>query len=177
MMYRNSFGRSATVIESFDCNSTHMKTPHAGLEEFPLIVSYPVHWGDQDALSHVNNLIYLRWAESARIAYLARTGAWDGSAEVARGPILANISCDYRRPVTFPDTVYVGTRIAALGNSSFKMVHRIVSGNHRAVAAEVDSTLVWLDYTTGKPLPLPSELRRAMEEFEGKALPPLTRPR
>jgi acyl-CoA thioester hydrolase len=177
MMYRSFFGRIATITESFDCDLTQMKTPHAGLKEFPLIVSFPVYWGDQDALSHVNNLIYLRWAESARIAYLTRTRAWDGSAEVARGPILANISCDYRLPVTFPDTVYVGTRIAALGNSSFKMVHRIVSGNHRAVAAEVDSTLVWLDYGTGKSLPLPSELRRTIEEFEGKTLPPLTRQR
>lgn len=154
-----------------------MKTPHEGLEEFPLIVSYPVQWGDQDALSHVNNIIYLRWAEGARIEYLAGIGAWDGSAKVERGPILATITCDFRFSVTFPDTVYTGSRIVALGNSSFNMLHRIVSARHRAVAAELDSTLVWLDYSTGKPVPLPSDLRRAIEEFEGKTLPPLSRKR
>ncbi len=152
-----------------------MKPPHESLEQFPVIISFPILWGDQDALGHVNNIMYLRWAETARIEYLSRTGVWHGQASVSTGPILAAISCEYRLPLTFPDTVYVGTRITELGNSSFKMAHRIVSGNHATVAADLDSTLVWLDYSTGRPLALPAAVREAIEKLEGKHLPRLTR--
>jgi acyl-CoA thioester hydrolase len=152
-----------------------MKPPHESLEHFPVIISFPLHWGDQDPLSHVNNVIYFRWAESTRIEYLARTGVWDGSAIATMGPIVAAISCDFRMPLTYPDTVHAGARITALGNSSFKMAHRIVSANRAMVAADLDSTLVWFDYRAGKPLPLPLEVRKAIEELEGQPLPRLTK--
>jgi acyl-CoA thioester hydrolase len=154
-----------------------MKTPHESLEQFPVIISFPMHWGDQDALGHVNNVMYLRWAETSRIGYLSRTGVWNGSATATTGPILAAISCDFRLALTYPDTVYAGARITAIGNSSFKMAHRIVSANRGAVAADLDSTLVWFDYRAGKPMTLPPEVRKAIEELEGKSLPLLTRNR
>jgi acyl-CoA thioester hydrolase len=128
-------------------------------------------------MGHVNNVIYLRWAETARVEYLSRAGVWDGSASQVTGPILAAISCDFRLPLTYPDTVYAGARITAIGNSSFKMEHRIVSGNRGAVAADLDSTLVWLDYSAGKPVALPHGVRNAIEKLEGKPLPRLTRNR
>ena len=154
-----------------------MKTSHNLLEHFPVIISLPLQWGDQDSLSHVNNIIYFRWAESARIDYLTRANAWDGSATVKAGPSLASISCDFRFPLTYPDTIQVGASITALGNSSFKMAHRIISANRGIIAADLDSTLVWIDYATGKPLALPAKLREAIEKLEGKRLPALTRNR
>ena len=154
-----------------------MKTSHNLLEHFPVIISLPLQWGDQDALSHVNNVIYFRWAETARIDYLTRANAWDGSATVKAGPILAAISCDFRFPLTYPDTIQVGASITALGNSSFKMAHRVVSAGRAIVAADLESTLVWIDYATGKPLTLPAQLRKAIEKLEGKRLPVLMRNR
>jgi acyl-CoA thioester hydrolase len=154
-----------------------MKAPHESLERFPVIISFPLHWGDQAPLGHVNNIVYLRWAETSRIEYLSRTGAWQGSAAATAGPIVAAISCDFRLPLTYPDTVYAGARITAIGNSSFKMAHRIVSGNRGAVAADLNSTLVWFEYRAGKPVALPREVRKVIEELEGKSLPLLTRDR
>ena len=152
-----------------------MSEPHEFLKQFPVIISFPLHWGDQDAMGHVNNVIYLRWAESSRIEYLSRLDVWHGSATEKVGPIVASISCDFRLPLTHPDTVYVGATVTALGNSSFKMAHRIASGNRGAVAADLDSTLVWFDYRAGRSLPLPPEVRKAIEELEGRSLPVLTR--
>jgi len=154
-----------------------MNERHEFLEQFPVIISFPLHWGDQDAMGHVNNVIYLRWAESSRIEYLSRLDVWHGSTTEKAGPIVASISCDFRLPLTYPDTVYVGGTITAMGNSSFKMAHRIVSGNRGAVAADLDSTLVWFDYRAGKSLALPPKVRKAIEELEGKPLPALTRNR
>ena len=55
------------------------------------------------------------------------------------------------------------------------MEHRIVSGNRGALAAELDSTLVWFDYRASKSAALPPEVRKAIEDLEGKSLPRLTR--
>jgi acyl-CoA thioester hydrolase len=74
---------------------------------FPVSLTIPVAWGDMDAFGHVNNTVYLRWLESARIDYFKKVGLLDRMARDRVGPILARTEIDYRRPVTWPDTVHV----------------------------------------------------------------------
>jgi acyl-CoA thioester hydrolase len=143
-----------------------MRQPHELLKGFPVFVTVPVQWGDQDALGHVNNTVYLRWAESSRIEYLIRIGLWQRLDTERIGPIIASVSCNYRRPVTYPDTVHAGARITAVGNSSFRMEHVIVSAGLNVVVADLDSTLVLLDYATNKPLRVPDEMREAIRTLE-----------
>lgn len=143
---------------------------HPALEGYRLIITLPVQWGDMDSFGHVNNTLYLRWAESARIEYFARARLWSPSEPLVTGPILAAISCNYRIPVEYPDTVSVGARVTRLGNSSFTMNHVIVSTGHDAVAAELESTLVFYDYRTARPARLPDEMRAAIAAIEGTAL-------
>ena len=97
------------------------------LIELPIVVALPVQWGDQDAYQHVNNTVYFRWFESARIAYTRRLGLGEMMRERKVGPILAAISCDFRRQIAFPDTVHVGSRITRIGRTSFALDHALVS--------------------------------------------------
>lgn len=138
------------------------------LAGFPVAVTLPVQWGDQDAYGHVNNTIYFRWFESARIAYGQRVGmsAWKQTRNI--GPILASIHCDYRRQVTFPDTVHIGARVTRIGRSSMTMEHVLVSEAAGGIAAEASSTIVMFDYGAGQSYPLPDEMRHAIEQLEGK---------
>ena len=138
--------------------------------QFPVVVSLEVEWGDQDAFSHVNNTVYLKWCETARVVYLGKVGVWQMIKDEGRGPILASISCDYRQPVVFPDTVLVGARVSNIGRSSFRMEHSVVSVSRNAVVAEAHSTLVFIEYEKGTSLPLPAEIRQAMEQLEGRPL-------
>src|SRR5690349_15768238 len=94
---------------------------------YPVWIVLPIQWGDQDAFGHVNNTVYLRWFESARIAYGLRVNLTDGSTGRKIGPILAAMSCNYRRQLKFPDTVHVGARITRIGRSSLTMEHCLVS--------------------------------------------------
>ena len=88
------------------------------LADFPVVVAWPVQWGDQDAMGHVNNVVFFRWCESARIEYFGRVGM-PGKRAAGQGEfILASIRCDFRRQVNFPDVVRVGARIARIGRSS-----------------------------------------------------------
>lgn len=132
------------------------------LEPYHVVVTLPVQWGEQDAFGHVNNAVYFRWFESGRIAFWRRVGLWDVMAATRVGPILASVTCDYRRQLTYPETVHVASRVARLGRTSFGMEQVVVSDTGRAVAAEGRSTVVLFDYASNTPTPLPDDLRRAL---------------
>jgi acyl-CoA thioester hydrolase len=139
------------------------------LAAYPVTLTLPVLWGDQDAFGHVNNLVYLRWCETARVEYLVRIGLWVPLPPAGVGPILASISCDYKRPLNYPDTITVGARVTRVGNRSFQMQHRVVSQALDAVAAEADSTIVVLDYARGQAVAVPGDCRKAIEELEANS--------
>jgi acyl-CoA thioester hydrolase len=139
------------------------------LAGFPVVTEIPILWGDEDAFGHVNNIMYLRWCEASRIDYLRRIDMFPDLPPSGPGPIVASIKCDYKMQLKSPDVVLAGARVTHIGNSSFRMEHRIVSRDHKKIAAEMDSTLVIVDYSCGKPVRVPQETRRAIEELEGKS--------
>jgi len=140
----------------------------AVLAEFPVVVVQPVQWGEQDLLGHVNHVTYFRWYESARIAYFLKVGLMDMHKNEGIGPILASVANDYRRQISYPDTVHIGVRITRIGRSSIDMEHKIFSQNDHALAAEGTSTLVVFDYQTNKSCPVPARIRHAVEKLEGR---------
>ncbi len=142
------------------------KTVEALLEGHPVSIAIPVQWGDQDAFGHVNNTVYFRWFESARIAYFMRMGLVAFQSNDRIGSILASSSCDYRRSITFPDTVHVGIKVTRIGRTSIGFAHRIVSEAQGMLAAEGTSTAVIFDYEARRPHPVPEAVRRAIEVME-----------
>jgi acyl-CoA thioester hydrolase len=156
------------VIEVHCDKPGSMEHCHEALIGFPVVVTVPLLWGDHDAFGHVNNLACLRWCETARVEYLMRIGLWPSLPPTGVGPILGSVSCAYKRPLTFPDTAYIGARVTRIGNRSFQMQHRVVSKALDAVAAEVDSTIVVLDYSLNQTVPVPESCRRAIEDLESK---------
>ncbi len=147
--------------------------PFPELEGYPVIVVIPVAWGDMDAAQHVNNTVYFRYFESARIAYFERIAF---GLDVARsaGPILARAQCQFRLPVTYPDTVSVGTGVVGLGEDRFVMRFTVVSHRHGKAAAQGDGLIVSYDYRKQRKAPLPNDTRAAIIALEGfdAAAPP-----
>ncbi len=144
--------------------------PSVSLSDFPITIVLPVQWGDQDAFGHVNNTVFLRWFESARIAYFGRMGLSALMSKERIGGVLASITCHFRSPVTFPETVHVGARVTRIGRTSLTMDHLLVLESSLAVAAEGPSTIVVFDYRENRPHPIPDEIRRAIEAIEGRSL-------
>ncbi len=138
---------------------------------FPDLVWVPVQWGDQDAFGHVNNTVFLRWFEIGRISYVERLGLSHNVSAQRLAPILAAISCSFKRQVTYPDRIRVGTRVSRIGNSSLVMNHVIWSEQHGDNVAEGTSTVVHFDYGAGKSVPIPDEIRRKIAEIEAAAQP------
>lgn len=135
------------------------------LGRFPVKLEHRVAWGEMDAFGHVNNANYLRWFESARIAYFEKiavsVGAQDASPWV---PILGRATIDFRKPVSYPDTVTLEATVTKFGNTSFTMAYRAVSAA-LGLAAEGEAIVVLLD-PSGQKLPLPEEFKKAVEALE-----------
>lgn len=136
------------------------------LSRWPLTVEIPVAWGDMDALGHVNNVVYLRWFETARVIYFERTGLFAALDAQGHGPILARQTIDYRLPITYPDVARVQTTVTRFGNTSFAMAFKIHSTSHGAVAAEGEGFGVLINYRSGEKIPLDGAFKAAVLAFE-----------
>lgn len=135
--------------------------------EFPVVVEVSVAWSDMDALQHVNNTVFFRCFEEARIAYLRRIAlAYDGGHEGV-GPILASTHCRFRRPVVYPDRLHVGARTVQVEEDRFTMEYRLVSERLEEVAAEGGGVVVAYDYRAGRKAPLPPAVREAIARVAG----------
>ena len=132
-----------------------------------MVTVISVLWGDEDAFAHVNNVAYLRWCESARVEYLRRIGLFPELPPRGVGPIIAAVTCHYRRQLKHPDTISVGTRVKSIGNTSFRVEQRIISQTSGEIAAEAESTMVTVDYARGKPVRVPQQIRDAIAQLEG----------
>ena len=132
------------------------------MQGFPVVVRFPVHWGDMDALGHVNNACYFTWFESARMALFECVGlASAGVPEV--GPILAHTRCDFLAPVRYPAEVVAGTRIERLGTTSFTMAYGIArAGSPEELVARGEGVVVLIDYGSGAKVAIPPPLREAL---------------
>jgi acyl-CoA thioester hydrolase len=140
------------------------------LTGYPVVVETPVAWGDMDSYRHVNNVVYFRYFENARLEYFRRLGWFEYEQETGIGPILHSTQARFRIPLTYPDTVSAGARIASIQDDRFTMSYSLVSHRLRAVAAEGQGVIVSFHYTDGKKVPLPDELKRRIAELEGNKL-------
>ena len=78
-----------------------------------------------DAFQHLNNVVYFRYFEDARITYFEKVGMLERMEAEGEGPILASTQCRYRIPITYPDQVSVGSCVRELTDGRFTMYYRV----------------------------------------------------
>ncbi len=135
-------------------------------QEYPVAVELPVVWGEMDAFGHVNNIVFFRYFETARIEYFLRLGLTNYMEETGIGPILAETSCRYIQPLQFPDTVTVYARIDSMSGSGFTMEYLLVS-KKAGEAARGTGRVVIYDYNNNTKTAIPGTIRKAIVELEG----------
>ncbi len=124
-------------------------------------ITLPVRWGDMDSFGHVSNVVYLRYLEDCRAQWTEHLASdWQ---EGETGPVVANININYRRPLYWPGEIEITLTPRAPGRSSITIEHQIRSrpdqAGQAALYADASCTLVWINKTTGKPVPLPDSFR------------------
>jgi len=139
------------------------------LDDFRVVIDQPVAWGDMDSFGHVNNVVYFRYFENARVEYFRRIGWWDYMAATGVGPIVASTQARFRRPVDYPDTLLAGAKVISFGTDRFTIRHVLVSRKSGEMVTEGDAVIVSFDYRGNIKVDVPDELRRRIEELERMA--------
>jgi acyl-CoA thioester hydrolase len=142
------------------------------LAHCPIVIEIPIAWGEMDSFQHVNNIVYLRYFESARIAYFERLQLMEFMTQTGIGPILASVQCRFKIPLTYPDTVSVGTRVSNVEHDRFVMEFYVISHKHQKIAAEGEGVIVSFNYRENQKTPLPEEVKRRIAELEASIAKP-----
>lgn len=125
------------------------------------ITKMPIRWGDMDAYGHVNNTVYFRYMEQARVEWIEAMAVpvRPGGA----GPVIINASCTFLIPMNYPGTVEVRTFAGAIGRSSCQTYVEMRIECDDRIYAEGAAKVVWMDTQTGKSVPLPDHVRAVLE--------------
>jgi acyl-CoA thioester hydrolase len=129
------------------------------LEGYPTVISLPVAWGEMDALNHVNNTVYFKYFESARLAYMESIEGWGILREQGMVSVLASTSARFKVPLTYPDTIDVGARVTEIAEDRFEMQYAVYSHRHQRIAAQGQALVVTIDRESGRKTPIPPALK------------------
>ena len=123
---------------------------------------------DTDAMGHINNAVYITYLEVGRQAYWAE---FDKDSDYRRVPFtLARVECDFRTEALVKEVLEVGIRCSRIGTRSFAFEYVIREKTTDRVVVEASTVQVCYDYATKSSLPVPDEMRRRLEAFEGRPL-------
>lgn len=123
--------------------------------------SIATRWMDNDVYGHVNNVVYYSWFDTAVNAYLIEQDVLDPLLGDTIG-LVVETQCNYFAPLSFPQTVSVGIRVAKLGTSSVRYEVGVF-GDSQLCAAKGHFVHVYVDKVTRKPAQLPESLRKVLE--------------
>jgi len=125
------------------------------------VAELDARWRDLDAFNHVNNATYLTYLEEARLQWLRHVpGPWFDETSM---PVLAASQLNYRLPIAWPARLAIALSCERLGNSSMTLSHRIADAEDETrIYCDGHVVLVWMDPTTGRPVPLPQAIRDAI---------------
>ncbi len=131
------------------------------MDHYPVVLEIPVAWAEQDLFGHLNNVVYLRYCENVRMFFLDRVGLLARHREQGEGVILASTTCNFLKPVKWPQRITISTGCIAVGNTSFTLAY-LLKNEAGETVADATSVLVMYDYKRGTKMPIPEEVRTAI---------------
>lgn len=121
-----------------------------------------IRWGDMDAMMHVNNTVYFRYMEQARISWIDSWGTGN-TADCAEGPVIATAACRFRKPLKYPGDVEVKVFAGRIGRSSMPTYYELRRADDAdTLYATGEALFVWINNETGRPASFPEPVRRAL---------------
>ena len=123
----------------------------------------PIRWGDMDAMGHVNNIVYFRYMEQARISWFENLLPRRDAAWKATGIVIANASCNFKRAITYPGTVEVKVFVAAPGRSSIATTYELRVDDDPEPYADGAAVVVFIDMESQKAVRIPDDIRARLQ--------------
>ncbi len=128
---------------------------------YPHFLAIPTRWMDNDTYGHVNNVAYYSYFDTVVNEQLIREGGLDIRSGQAMG-LVVETRCLFHRPLSFPQIVDAGLRVARLGNSSVTYCIGLFEQGEDTPAATGHFVHVWVERLTRRPTPVPAAIRAAL---------------
>jgi acyl-CoA thioester hydrolase len=135
------------------------------LRDYPIRVQIQVTWGEMDSFGHVNNIYYFRYFETTRVHFFHEIGLLQYMKETGIGPILAETSCTFKKPIFYPNTLTVGSGIRSVGKDSFYMDY-CISSEQSGISATGEARIVMYDYNRARKTDIPHRLKSTLENYK-----------
>jgi acyl-CoA thioester hydrolase len=122
----------------------------------------PIRWGDMDAMGHVNNTLYFRYLEVARIDWFGSIGCQVNPQ--GEGPLIVNAFCNFYKQLEYPGDIVVKMYASDPGRSSFESwatIERV--DDEGTLYAAGGATTVWVDFPKQKSVAMPAWFRAILE--------------
>ena len=142
-----------------------MSDPLPSRADFPAIRSITTRWMDNDVYGHVNNVVYYSFFDTAVNAHLIEQGVLDPATSPVIG-LVVETGCRYAAPITFPDRVDAGVRVARIGTSSVRYEIGLFRNDEPDAAAFGHFTHVYVNRETRRPVPIPEAVRKVLEALQ-----------
>ena len=127
-----------------------MSSPAPALADYPIRTSDKIRYADTDRQGHVNNAVFSTFIETARAEIIYDRAA--PLVEAGTSFVIARLAVDFRAEINWPGTLWIGTRVAQIGRSSFTLQHGLFQDERCVATAEV--VIVQVDDATRKSRPL-----------------------
>ena len=137
------------------------KTPPHTRADYPHFTAISTRWSDNDAYRHVNNVVYYGFFDTAVNQMLIEAGALDIEGSPAVG-LVVETQCRYFTPLSFPDRVSVGLRVAHLGRSSIRYELAVFRNDEPQACAQGHFVHVYVDRASQRPVALPAPVLAAV---------------
>jgi acyl-CoA thioester hydrolase len=131
---------------------------------FAHFAAITTRWIDNDVYGHINNVVYYEYFDTAVNAYLIEQGVLDIARSATIG-LVVETQCNYFKPIAFPDPLRAGLRVAHLGTSSVRYDIGIFRGDDDTASAQGHLVHVYVDRASGRPVPLPEALKKALAKL------------
>ncbi len=133
--------------------------------DFAHFRAVPTRWMDNDVYGHINNVVYYSYFDTVVNAYLIEQGALN----IENGDVIGLVvetHCNYFAPLSFPQTIEAGLRVAHIGASSVRYDIGLFAKGQDSCAAHGHFVHVYVDRLTRKPTTLPSSLLSALQKLQ-----------
>jgi acyl-CoA thioester hydrolase len=134
-------------------------------ERYAHFITITTRWMDNDVYRHVNNVVYYSFFDTAVAEYMFQCGVLD----FERSPtisLVVDTACTYFSPISFPDSVHCGLRVAYLGKSSVRYELGIFRNDETTAAAQGHFVHVCCDRSTHAPVQMPAALYTALARLQ-----------
>jgi acyl-CoA thioester hydrolase len=137
-------------------------------KNYPVRLDLRIDWAELDMFGHVNNVMFMKYIQASRVHYWEQIGLYQHFLKTNMGPMVAALSCTFRKPLHYPGAISIFSRMKYIKNTSFSIEHCITDAIGDT-AAEAEDVIVMYDFNRNEKLSFPGEFRARVEVLEGRS--------